>query len=253
MSEYLGFKPTEEDRYFFVSYNSEDKDQLQSILIELSKSLPLWYDYGLTYNDRWSKQIADKIESSEAVILFFTKQILNKGTNSFVYKEYEMARSFFNKTIYVVFVDDIAKAEIPNSLLNWWIELIQYQCLFRSKYDSNASMVAALVAAVNYSRMKNVTLTDKDGNRYPITQRISFVGRERRKCSIIISESEQMVSGVHCCILYQNGQLFIQDLGTLNGTFINSHLIPSGVQHELHLGDVISLGNYELTVTGAEN
>ncbi len=113
MSEYPGFKPTQEKRYFFVSYNSEDCETLQPIIKSLSRELPLWYDYGISYNDRWSKQIADRIEAAEAVILFFTGRILGKRTDSFVYKEYEMARTFFHKTIYVIFIDEIAKTKSP--------------------------------------------------------------------------------------------------------------------------------------------
>ena len=41
MPKYLGFKPSDEKRYFFVSYNSEDHERLKPIVKELSALLPL--------------------------------------------------------------------------------------------------------------------------------------------------------------------------------------------------------------------
>jgi len=73
MSEYLGFQPTDRPDYFFVSYNSGDKERVSALAKQLSyANVPLWYDYGLEYGEEWEKQISGKIKDAQAVLLFFT-------------------------------------------------------------------------------------------------------------------------------------------------------------------------------------
>ena len=70
MSEYLGFDPTKEANYYFVSYNSGDSERLTGLLTKLNDSgIPLWYDYGLNYGDEeWRIQIGEKIDASQGLI-----------------------------------------------------------------------------------------------------------------------------------------------------------------------------------------
>ena len=161
-----------------------------------------------------------------------------------------MARSFFKKKIFVVMLDDIEDVEIPNALLSWWIELTEYRCLFRSQYDSDASMVRAIADAVSFRQVKSCVLIDRDGSRILIDQKMRVLGRQARKCGVVIDDPA--VSGVHCCILLQNGRLFIQDMGATNGTRVNSQIVPAGELREIEFGDLLSLGDHELRVAGAD-
>lgn len=74
MSEYLGFKPTTRPNYFFVSYNSEDCVRVGKVASQLFHAdVPLWYDYGLEYGEKWETQISGKIKDTQAMLLFLQK------------------------------------------------------------------------------------------------------------------------------------------------------------------------------------
>ena len=66
MSTYLGFKPTEDPNYYFVSYNSEDVSRVGSIAETVSRSgISLWYDYGIEYGETWETTIAERIQNTQ--------------------------------------------------------------------------------------------------------------------------------------------------------------------------------------------
>ena len=154
MARYLGVDVTNKDEYFFISYNSEDADRVSQYLMAMSeKGLPMWYDYGIEVGDKWSSIIADKIANSKAVIMFLSRQIFSKE-ESFVHKEWEMARDFFDKKIYVVILDDISKKEVPHRYVSWWIDVNHMQCIMASNYTVD-SCADKIISATGYNVISN--------------------------------------------------------------------------------------------------
>ena len=148
MSAYLGFEPTKNPEYFFVSYNNEDAPRVGAITQNMVASgVPLWYDHGIDYGDDWETVITDRIRNAQAIILFFTKGILQKS-NSYVQKEYRIATQFFKKKVYVVLLDEIQKQEIPVDKVAWWMEINEKQCLGGYTYTDSALLAKDIAAAV---------------------------------------------------------------------------------------------------------
>lgn len=149
MARYLGIDVVNEGKYYFISYNSEDADRVSEYMAALhSKGLPMWYDYGIEIGDKWSNTIAGKMSGSEAVIMFLSRQIFQKS-ESFVHKEWEMARDFFDKKIYVIILDDIDKKEVPLQYISWWIDINHTQCISAPRYTVN-ECADKIIAALGY-------------------------------------------------------------------------------------------------------
>lgn len=167
MSKYLGFDPTEKPDYFFVSYNSEDKNKVGKIASQLfHANMPLWYDHGLEYGEKWEGQIVEKIKKSQAVILFFTKGILKK-TNSFVRKEYDIATNYLDKKVYVVMMDKIENYEIPDDKLLWWTDIQEHQILDIADLDCDQSVEKILEATGISTHIEKMNLLIAEyRNRY---------------------------------------------------------------------------------------
>ena len=125
MSTYLGFEPTGEKDFNFVSYNTEDCERVGNVARILSEMVPIWYDYGIEYGDKWEETISEKITDSKNIILFFTKGILAKS-DSFAQKEFRMAKRM-GKRILIVFLDSITNADVPKKKLVFWDDIIQIQ------------------------------------------------------------------------------------------------------------------------------
>ncbi|MBP3436537.1 MAG: toll/interleukin-1 receptor domain-containing protein [Clostridia bacterium] len=148
MSAYLGFEPTKNPIYYFVSYNNEDVERVGSIAKTMSYSgIHLWYDHGIEYGDNWETIIAERIQNAQAIVLFFTKGILQKS-HSYVQKEYKMATQFYNKKIYIVMLDRIANEDVPVDKVSWWIDINEKQCIDGFKHTSVPSLVEDFARAL---------------------------------------------------------------------------------------------------------
>ncbi len=70
---------------------------------------------------------------------------------------------------------------------------------------------------------------------------VTTIGRERHNHMVV---DDPLVSRRHCQIRRGDGEFILEDLGSVNGTFVNGQRIH---RHVLRSGDVIRLGRTELT------
>lgn len=75
------------------------------------------------------------------------------------------------------------------------------------------------------------------GKAIPVTKKEFVIGRDP-KCHL--RPSSGAVSKRHCALLYRDGKLFVRDLKSTNGTFINDKQIQG--EHELNNEDKLSVG-----------
>ncbi|MDF2926045.1 MAG: hypothetical protein K0R57_4959 [Paenibacillaceae bacterium] len=86
----------------------------------------------------------------------------------------------------------------------------------------------------------------------PVSVRLSdclVIGRDRSKAEIIFGDDDRL-SGRHCELLLRSGHVYVSDLQSTNGTYINGVRIEGSylLQHD----DVLLIGSMELRV-GLEN
>jgi hypothetical protein len=79
------------------------------------------------------------------------------------------------------------------------------------------------------------------GEHFLLEQESTTVGRSP-DCDIFLDDVT--VSRRHALVKRSNGQFFIEDQGSLNGTFLNRRRIESG---GLEDGDEVQIGKYKLT------
>lgn len=90
---------------------------------------------------------------------------------------------------------------------------------------------------------------------YPLLEGKNLIGRSADKpvdIDLIGQEPEDQIwaSRQHATITLDQGQLVIEDLNSLNGTFVNRLRIHPGQQRVLKLGDVVQVGTVQLRVEG---
>lgn len=145
MARNLGVSYTENKPYYFISYNSEDEIQVAAFARELEKfGIPMWYDHGIKLGTEWENEIAERIDTCEAVIMFLSKNIFVKE-NSYVHKEFELATEYSEKTVYVVMLDEIKKPEVPVRFRGWWTEVTRLQCVNAFQYASENECIRVLL------------------------------------------------------------------------------------------------------------
>ena len=82
------------------------------------------------------------------------------------------------------------------------------------------------------------------GKRYPIDRTIR-IGRDPARNNLVYPASEKRISGEHCTLLLRNGDLYIQDSNSKNGTFVNGRRLDPGAAMRLQVNDIISLAGEE--------
>ena len=85
-----------------------------------------------------------------------------------------------------------------------------------------------------------IKLIPADGGKpLQLLQTITVIGRNPDYCDIVISHDK--ISAVHCVISQASGMLFVRDMNSTNGTFVNNvHVLRSVV----FPGDRINLAEF---------
>lgn len=72
-----------------------------------------------------------------------------------------------------------------------------------------------------------------------------IIGRNAKACNIVI-DSDKSVSGRHCKIYAHNREIYIEDLDSLNHTFVNGEEIHNAIR--LHPKDILKFGRIEYEI-----
>lgn len=81
------------------------------------------------------------------------------------------------------------------------------------------------------------------GKRFAITAQVR-IGRDPAKNDFVYPAETEGISGVHCILVFQDGQLYLQDLGSTYGTFVNGgQRLAANQGIVLKPGDKFSLGS----------
>jgi len=88
---------------------------------------------------------------------------------------------------------------------------------------------------------------------YPIYEGPNYVGRADEKPVDIDLEDQEPPDRVwssrqHAVLIFEGGQLTIEDLNSSNGTFVNRARIYPGQPRSLSVNDVIQIGNVQMKV-----
>ena len=91
------------------------------------------------------------------------------------------------------------------------------------------------------------------GKRIPLDKDLR-IGRDPTRNDLVYASDDKRISGTHCVILVKGDELFIQDVNSTNGTFVNNQRVVPGVSQKLLPGDEIYLADnqnsFKIDVSG---
>ncbi|HEY9826323.1 MAG TPA: FHA domain-containing protein [Stenomitos sp.] len=86
--------------------------------------------------------------------------------------------------------------------------------------------------------------------RLPLTQKVIHIGKPNDRVppdiNVSVFSSAEVVSRVHAALHNDNGDFFVEDVGSANGTYLNNMPLTPNSRYRLRIGDRISLGKGEL-------
>lgn len=81
------------------------------------------------------------------------------------------------------------------------------------------------------------------GQRFAIGNSVK-IGRDPAKCDLVYPTGTQGVSGVHCALIFADGQLYLKDLGSTYGTYLGGgQRLAANEPVMLNVGDQFYLGS----------
>lgn len=89
-----------------------------------------------------------------------------------------------------------------------------------------------------------LTAGKMEGKSIPVTQKQFLIGRDA-KCQL--RPASALISNLHCTLQVRGRQVFVQDLKSTNGTFVNGNRIDG--EMELHDTDRLKVGPLEFNVS----
>lgn len=172
MATDLGVKVTEEGKYFFISYNTEDAELVSSYLKRMADyGLPVWYDDGIPQGEEWEEIIAEKIYNCEDVIMFISNNVFKKE-DSYVKKEWKIAKGRTKpKKVYIIVLDQIDEDNIPPRYAFWWNDIKDIQSIQAYTMEIDAC-VDKILDSVGFKKQTNplnqtTNQTEGDFSQYP--------------------------------------------------------------------------------------
>jgi pSer/pThr/pTyr-binding forkhead associated (FHA) protein len=98
---------------------------------------------------------------------------------------------------------------------------------------------------------RRATLLTKDGRVVPITDTVFTVGR--RPGNLLCITDDQFISGMHAELAWRNGQTFVVDKNSTNGTFVNDQKLTPGSEMIVNNGDRVKFGATTYLFRGPES
>ena len=98
------------------------------------------------------------------------------------------------------------------------------------------------------STRKSITLKNrKTGERFSFILKHSFiVGRLKPPSDMQITRDDMYISGRHLCFENMNNMVYVKDLNSKNGTWLNGHLLSAKTR--IRQGDVLKIGRTEFDI-----
>ena len=252
--------------HIFISHSSKDKLVATAVVEALEESgAPCWLasrDVGI--GEQSAKAVGRAIETCSLLLLIFS----SKSNNSaHVLSEAEQAVNF-KKTVVVFRVEDVDLSRSMEAITrrsHWfnpgpgqWRESLANLVIFVKKILSGGKGVdAAQVDVTDVPRFPDTAVlaytdTQADHRIQIWNVRECRLGRNSLESDLLCwvlpaspanDRKTAMVGKVHCRILVRNGQVYLKDENSRNGTFVDGRRLTRGKATVLNPGQVISLAD----------
>lgn len=123
---------------------------------------------------------------------------------------------------------------VPGQIFRIGQELIQFQALDPEGPDADGVEYMGAPIKGYVGRIAMVLGRESVGTTFPVPETGLSLGRERGE---VLFSDDGYVSGLHCRLSYEDGQVYITDLGSSNGTFVR--IIE---EEKVGNGDILLMG-----------
>lgn len=99
----------------------------------------------------------------------------------------------------------------------------------------------------NEGDIKLVSVNGTERFELVIDQERTIIGKKQELVDKVIPFNK-MISRKHCTIIRKNGNYYMKDEGSANGTYVNQHRLEQGKEFPIKRGDVVRLANSDFQI-----
>lgn len=243
-----------DEEYTFVSYCHKDEKRVYPIIAKLmEKGCRIWYDDGIDPGTEWPEVIAEHLGNCAACVAFVSEaSVMSHNCR----REINFAL-MKQRPLLIVILDNVQLS--PGMEMQF--STIQSVLAYRGGTDVIASLMRfepLLRCLDNAPTDEIVPFSEKQSDETEAEEDIPYLVRERSGArvfftkNLLIGRAESSgypiaanmnVSGRHAELKIERGRLWISDLSSTNGTFVNNIRLEPHKSTELVCGDKVVLGD----------
>lgn len=215
----------------FVSYASQDRNRVASIIQGMKKARPdmdIFFDIeSLRSGQRWEEALKNEIESRDVLFLCWSRYARD---SKWVDMEWRYAlESKGEDCIEPIPIDSPDVCPPP-------IELQQKHF--------NDKMLFIIKATMPEACGQPYLVRNKTKECMTVDKPIVRIGKEQKYVDLTI-DGNAAISRSHANIISRDGMYYIIDLNSTNHTYVDGHMIPSNVETMIYHGAKIKLADEE--------
>lgn len=159
------------------------------------------------------------------------------------YVDYTVAGDFNARTVIVVILLVVVDAAIVVFALTFMLSKRKSAAAGGRNDRMPASNIGFTVAAGNSEITVRGISGVYRGKEFKLDNSLIF-GRDSKSCNIVFPTDTEGVSGSHCRLSLRGNKIYIRDMGSSYGTFINGSVMADrNADIEIRVGDTFSLGS----------
>ena len=256
--------------YIFISYPHQIRPQAEKVIRALqSAGYRVWFDQGLLVGSEYNEVIAERIAACEVFCCLLTSDYYQ---SQYCRQEFLFAKEEMKKPIIPVYIGEIAeiKSSLPYGLRMWLTGVHAMVLTTESELVRQMEMSGLIdkckVAETAPKPAKGLPAgdeqPDEDSAVLPPDQRITLVCLDhdltieiaKSPCTIgasFIADYRllhRLVSKLHAAVRVTDGRVFLMDLTSTNGTYINGEKLFPKAEYEVREGDIVSFADARFRV-----
>lgn len=244
-------------RKAFASYASHDRDAVLARVQGLQKALPgldVFLDVAsLRSGQKWEERLRAEVTGRDIFYLFWSAHAKQSE-----WVEWEWRTALGARGIdYIDPVPLAAPEEAPPPReLAEHLHFNDWVLAYMRTRKTPPEIVPERAPQPEWSQPRLLVLRGQKRNvEYPIYEGSNFLGRADEKPVDIDLEDQEPPDRIwssrqHAVIFFEDGGIFIEDLNSANGTYVNRARVHPGQRKALAVNDIIQIGNVQMKLLG---
>lgn len=234
-----------------LMYNSVNDLKNEEIFIrDINQNAAETKDEAVILNNSKNHEILIAANSFAAVFSFLGYLFLNKHKGLLLLFIVSVISLVINSLIYILKKEKEDEIDADASMMEFKEQMTEAKenRYYTGDYISNRSDDFGKSPALAKKEYKLVPLND--GMLDPLIINIDnnslIIGRDKNESDYRLNKEQ--ISRIHAGIIIKNGDVFIEDKNSTNGTFVNSVKLNAGEEFKLNAGDTVRFANEEFFV-----